>query len=337
MVRLTNQETETMACSQPTVAHNTLQNAVADLKSVNFWAGFGRFTALGFVMIGFVALAWAAPNEISFWGWTIASGVVYAFWLICTHDATHHTLLGWPVVEEALARIISWPILWPLGVYSELHRLHHGWNGVDLRDPERVQWTEAEYQQASPLMRWYVRHQWMVDIFILGGLGLIVKTFMDGRRFQDLLPRLRLQIWADLLGMGIVHGCLIAVVILSHASIWRYLLFWLCVERTVGVIIQTRAHLEHYGLWRQVGGHQLTQLYSSRNLHASRWFSWLVGGLNYHAVHHGFPGIPFDQLPEAYGRIQTILDEHGMPAMETELGYPSAIKRLINRMTLIPS
>ncbi len=50
---------------------------------------------------------------------------------------------------------------------------------ADLRqvDPERVQWTDAEYQRANPFLRWYVRHQWGVDVFGLGGIGLIVKTF----------------------------------------------------------------------------------------------------------------------------------------------------------------
>ncbi|MEM9264898.1 MAG: fatty acid desaturase [Cyanobacteria bacterium P01_F01_bin.13] len=337
MVSLTNQARKTMtdACWRPTVPNKALQAAVSDLQSVNFWVGFWRFMVLGIVVLSCMTLAWTAHVEIGFWGWTVLAGVFYAFWLICTHDAIHHTLLGWPIVEETLARIISWPILWPVGVYSELHRLHHGWNGLDLRDPERVQWTEKEYQQASPLVQWYMRHQWVIDIFILGGFGIIVKTLMGGRRFQDLLPRLRFQLVADLLGMGIVQACLIGVVIFSHGSVWRYLLFWLCLERVVGVIAQTRAHLEHYGLWRQIGSHKLTQLYSSRNLQAAHWFGWLMGGLNYHAVHHAFPGIPFDHLPEAYGRIQAVLDEHEMPAMEMEPGYPRAIKRLINRMTLI--
>lgn len=338
MVSLTNQEDNHMtdACLRPTVSNQVLQETVADLRSVNFWTGLGRFVLLGFFVLGCITLAWTTNAEISFWGWTAVAGVFYAFWLICTHDAIHHTLLGWPIVEETLARIISWPMLWPVGVYSELHRLHHGWNGLDLRDPERIQWTEQEYQQASPLVQWYMRHQWVIDIFVLGGLGIVVKTLMGGRRFQELLPRLRFQLLSDLLGMGIVQACLITVVILSQASVLRYLLFWLCLERVIGVIAQTRAHLEHYGLWQRVGGHQLTQLYSSRNLHTSRWFGWLIGGLNYHAIHHAFPDIPFDQLPEAYGRIETVLAKRGMPPLAMEVGYVSGVRRLINSFKLIP-
>lgn len=320
---------------RPTVSNQMLQKAITDLQAVSFWQGGCRFGLLGTMVLGWMVLAWTTQVDFVFWGCTIVAGVFYALCLFCTHDAVHRTLLGWPVVEELLMRVIAWPILWPVGVYSELHHLHHGWNGLDLRDPERVQWSEQDYRAASPLVQWYVRHQWVIDSFIFGGLGLIIKTLMDGRRLQDLLPRLKQQLWADLLGMGIVQTCFITVVFLSHTSVLRYLLFWLCLERVIGVIAQTRGHLEHYGLWRQVGGHQLTQLYSSRNLQASRWFSWLIGGLNYHGVHHAFPGIPFGQLPEAHKRIQAVLDEHGMTAMEMEQGYSHVVSRLMNRYTLI--
>ncbi|NEQ53084.1 MAG: hypothetical protein F6K11_23585, partial [Leptolyngbya sp. SIO3F4] len=87
----------------------------------------------------------------------------------------------------------------------------------------------------------------------------------------------------------------------------------------------------------QMDGHLITQLYSARNVQTSPWFGWLIGGLNYHAVHHAFPSIPFDQLPEAYGRILTVLNKHKMPAVEIEQNYPSAIKKLTKSFALIPS
>jgi hypothetical protein len=44
-----------------------------------------------------------------------------------------------PDDSTVMPRLLSWPMLSPYGLYAELHRLHHGWNGIDLRDPERVQ------------------------------------------------------------------------------------------------------------------------------------------------------------------------------------------------------
>jgi fatty acid desaturase len=124
-----------------------------DLYPVSPWPGLLRFLVLGASFLALVSLAWMAETTLGFVSWTILAGILYTFWLICTHDATHYTLTGWAWFDETTSRLISWPMLWPFGIYSELHRLHHSWNGRDLRDPERVQWTQQEYQRASPLVR----------------------------------------------------------------------------------------------------------------------------------------------------------------------------------------
>ncbi|MDM9380347.1 fatty acid desaturase [Chlorogloeopsis sp. ULAP01] len=297
-----------------------LQQVTADLHRVNAWAGLLRFSVIGLIFFSLVTLAWSVSNTILFVSVTALAGVFYAFWFICTHDMIHRTLTGWTWFDSVMSRLITWPMLWPYSLYSELHRLHHSWNGIDLRDPERVQWTWQEYQQAHPLLQWYVCYQWIWDIFLLSGFGMIVKTFTKAVRFQKLVPRIRRQMLLDLTGMLIVNGVLLTIVILQ-GELLHYLLFWLILERIMGMIGQTRDHLEHYGLWGKFTSHQLTQLYACRNLKTSSLIGWLMGGLNYHAVHHAFPNIPFNRLPEAYERIQSILQKRGLPLMQMEPGY----------------
>jgi fatty acid desaturase len=148
----------------------------------------------------FISPGWpTAP--IPFVSWTVLAGILYSFWLICTHDAAHHTLTSWVWFDEAIARLISWPMLWPFGVYSELHRLHHSWNSRDLRDPERVQWTVLEYRQATPLLRWYIHHQWWIDIFGSGRYGDNCQNRLAGAKASELPPpELRRQLLLD--GVG---------------------------------------------------------------------------------------------------------------------------------------
>ncbi len=295
--------------------------ATKDLHQVNALIGVIRFVVIGGGFLTLVSLAWGAETAIAFVAWTVLAGILYTFWLICTHDAVHHTLSGWAWFDELSSRLISWPMLWPFGVYSELHRLHHSWNGRNLRDPERVQWTTQEYEQAHPLLRWYVRHQWILDIFIASGIGMILKTLYKGVILRTAAPRLTWQLILDGGGMVLMQGCLIALVLATHRSLLQYLLFWLILERTIGIGIQMRDHLEHYGLWGNHGKHHITQLYTCRNLHVLPGTGWLVGGLHYHSVHHAFPGIPFDQLPEAFRRIQAVLQKHQMPLMTVDAGY----------------
>ena len=299
-----------------------LQKVTTDLHQVNPVVGLWRFSLLGIFFISLVSLAWLNSNLILFSITAILAGIFYAFWLICTHDMAHQTLTGWGWFDTIIPRLISWPMLWPYGIYEQLHRLHHSWNGINLQDPERVQWTEEEYQQANPILRWYVRYQWPIDIFILGGIGLIIKTFFHGINCQKYAPKLRLQIWLDLIGILTVHSFFLFLAI-KQGQIFHYLLLWLLLERTIGIILQIRDHLEHYALWGKFSNHQLTQLYACRNLKASSIVGWLMGGLNYHAVHHAFPNIPFNQLPEAFARIQTVLQQHDLPRMSLEGNYLS--------------
>lgn len=297
-----------------------LQTTVADLRQVNPLVGLLRFMTIGAIFLGLVVLAWSMTDLVAFVVITTVASIFYAFWTICSHDMIHQTLTGWPWFEAIMPRLTTWPMLWPYGLYATLHPLHHGWNGIDLRDPERVQWTVAEYQMANPLLRWYISHQWFLDIFVGGGIGLIIKTCANAWQLRTVLPQLRAQFWIDLLGILVIQSGLLAF-FSYQGEVGRYVLCWLILERSAGVIIQARDHLEHYGLWGKNNSYQLTQLYACRNLKTYHWVSWLMGGLDYHAVHHAFPDIPFDRLPEAFQRIQHVLERHGLPLMLQGGGY----------------
>jgi len=311
---------ESSPVSSYTLNHD-LRLAVVGLETVNPWVGLGRYLILGGLFLGFVVMAWSVPfNLVLFVGMTAIAGLFYALWFVCTHDATHYTLTGWTWFDTWMPRLISYPMLWPYGTYTHLHRLHHAWNGLDLQDPERVQWTVAEYEQALPWQRWYVRHQWSLDIFVLGGVGLIVQTGIHGFRLGRQFPDLHRALLLDGLGMVTIQSGL-AIAALLHGRFLHYLLFWLVLERVIGVVQQTRAHLEHYGLWQAEKGHQLTQLYACRNLSTSPVVAWCMGGLPDHAVHHAFPSIPFNHLPEAFQRIQGVLQQHQRPLLNRGGSY----------------
>ncbi|MGC9504528.1 fatty acid desaturase family protein [Baaleninema sp.] len=305
-----------------------LRDATQDLYDIEPWRGLLRFSGLGVCVVALVWLAWRRDSLAELLSWTVLAGIVYTFWLICSHDAAHRTLTGWRGFDEISVRLMSWPVMWPVGVYSELHRLHHSWNGRDLRDPERVQWTREEYDRASPWLRWYVRHQWLIDVLLLGGIGIILKTLIRGVQLRSVSPRLTRQLLLDIGGMVAVQGSLLTWVVLTHQSVWHYGLFWLVLERTIGVMMQTRDHLEHYGLWRCGESHLVNQLYGSRNLSVLPGFGWLLGGLQYHAVHHGFPGIPCYRLETAFQRVQAVLVEQGCEPMAVGDGYVREIWRL---------
>lgn len=326
---------ETSTISSSTLGHD-LRMAVVDLEKINPWVGLWRFTSLGVLFFGLATLAWSTANLFLFVGLSAIAGVIYAFWLICTHDMIHYTLTGWKWFEEWMPRLISYPMLWPYGTYAYLHRLHHAWNSIDLRDPERVQWTQTEYQQAKPWQKWYVQHQWSIDILALGGFGLIAKTVYNGLRYKQQVPALNRSLLIDGLGMLVMQYSFITIAIHYH-QLERYLLFWLVLERAIGAVAQLRDHIEHYALWHPNKGHQLTQLYACRNLNTSALFAWLMGGLNDHSMHHAFPNIPFNHLAEAFHRTQAVLKQHQLPAITRGNGYIRETLQLSTKPQLIES
>jgi len=361
--------------SAPRTAIAATTSVVRDLRAavedccgpVSPRSGLLRVLVIGAASFSCVAIAWTYPIGWAFVGWSAIAAIFYGFWLVATHDAAHHTLTGWPIVDEAIARAIAWPIFWAVGTYSELHRLHHSWNGRRLDDPERTEWTRAEYDRAGPIARWYVRHQWAVDVFGFGALGLIVSIFRhgiaQGWRADDPRSRVRWQLAIDVAGIAIVHGALLAWVAASNALL-QYGLFWLVVERVVGAMMQCREHIEHYGLWDRNAlarsgaksgatsgaisskkrsptsgppSQILTQLYATRNLHAHPIANWLMGGLPHHAVHHAFPEIPFDRLPIAFDRLEAVLRDRGLPPLVRDPGYWRTSWRLATSFSTIES
>ena len=56
-------------------------------------------------------------------------------------------------------------------------------NGTNLADPERVQWTQEEYDNLSGFSKFNARHQWLMCLFVYSGIGLITKTLYRGFKF----------------------------------------------------------------------------------------------------------------------------------------------------------
>jgi fatty acid desaturase len=321
-----------------------LREAVRDCAVVSPWRGVAQVAVVSALCLGCVAIAWRFPIGWAFVGWSAIAAIFYTFWLTPTHEAIHHTLTGWVWFDEAISRVIAWPILWASGTYSELHKLHHSWNGRNLEDPERTEWTQAEYDRANPLMRWYVRHQWAIDVFGGGAISLVLKTFRAGIYHgwfaAKTRSRLRWQLAGDVTGMVMIHTTILLWVI-SQGRLGQYALFWLIVERVVGVIMQCREHVEHYGLWNAAPDHCssqiVTQLYTTRNLQTTPLVNWLMAGLPYHAVHHAFPEIPSNRLPIALERINAVLRDHGQAPLIRDPGYWKTSARLATQFsTIVP-
>ncbi|MFM7465429.1 MAG: fatty acid desaturase family protein [Cyanobium sp.] len=292
----------------------------------------GRVIILSVVLAAEAILYWILPA--SGWGLIalISAGLAYALLLIATHEMVHGTLFGVPSFEFGLGCLLSWPMAWPFATYARLHRLHHRWNGLDARDPERTQALPQDALCASPVGRWLHHHPFAVRCLLLGGIGLILDTARKGWQLRSIDPRLKAAQRLDGVGVILFHGGMLALAI-SQGVVLRYLLFWIVFERVIGVVVQYRGLVEHHGLWEkahEVAGssllsHRLRQLATSRDVASGPWLNAWMGGLPHHSAHHAFPAVPSTRLPEASARINALLRAHRWPLPSRLGGYGEAV------------
>lgn len=316
-----------------------LVKAVADLHGPATWverlASAGRLLGLLLLLVAAMAAYWLLPAGFAGCLVLLLAGVAYALLLIATHEMVHGTLLGWRSLQFGLGCLLSWPMAWPFATYARLHLLHHRWNGVDERDPERTQHLPADPLPASALERWLQRHPFALRCLLLGGVGLIVATAGQGRRLRSVDAWLDGARRLDGVGVILLHSCLLALAI-RQGVLLRYALFWLVLERVIGALMQYRGLVEHHGLWRQAEGcagvdplpQRLRQMATSRDVACGPWLNALMGGLPHHSTHHAFPALSTVRLPEATLRLHAVLRSQRWPLPPRLKTYAMALREV---------
>ncbi|MEN9810037.1 MAG: hypothetical protein RLZZ488_1604 [Pseudomonadota bacterium] len=312
-----------------------LSKAVSDLHTMRAGPGLIRFFSSLTLLFAALYLSYEfSTSDAGFYFFAAVAGVFFAAAAVTTHDAIHHTLTGIEWFDEISARVVTWPVLWPHGIYSELHKLHHKMNGVDSRDPERVTYTESEYQNANIFVRFYMRNQLPLAIFLGGGIGMIIGHLSRAAGFMKQSKGLRRQTAYDLLGILLLNGSLYALAA-AHGQLGKALLLYFIVERIGGGLLQLRAHVEHYGLSGKRSNYFATQLHTCRNIETNRVMSWLMNGLNFHSIHHAFPKVPFYNLEEATRRMNELLQKNNVDTLPQAKGYVATVVNLSREMRLI--
>jgi len=305
------------------------RDALKALHQVRLWPGVAQAALRIGGQVGLVTWALAAFSRGEWLTYGVAatcSGVWFAGVISLTHDALHRRLTGIHWLDVVLARVMAWPIAWPIGVYTVVHLSHHRWAGSSLRDPERIQPTMAEYDRASVVRRWYFRNQIWVSVFVAGGIGLLQRLIFEAIEHRGHLRNVGRAAILDAIGITAV------------ALLWTWAAYatgggrmlaacaglWLLAERAVGVAHQLRTHAEHYGLWGARKTVLLTQYSNARDIDTSRFAAWFFNHLNRHATHHALMGVPFYNLERAHIFLRAKLAQQAVQPAATR-GYMAAV------------
>jgi fatty acid desaturase len=315
------------------VAARELSDCVADLQEIRPGPALWQLSYNVPLILVCAWYTWQADTDWGFFLGALATAFFYGRLMISTHDAIHHTWTGIGWFDEAYSRLLSWPFLWVHGTYAAIHNLHHKMNGDNIDDPERVQWTESEYQDAGLLGRFIARHQLFFNVFVLGGVGQILRTIRQGFKFACRSKGARFGLITDAIGILMTNLVIYGVAIANGFAL-KWLLFYLVVERVGGGLLTFRAYVEHYGLWGKQFHYFQSQIANCRNIRGNFFSRWLFNNLNYHSVHHAFAKVPFYHLPEAHRRLAEVYRSHGMDLV-MEKGYLGVGYRLLHEVRLI--
>ncbi len=276
-----------------------------------------------------IAILGLAGAAIVFWGKdfrlamivSVPLAIFYTAVLVTGHDCIHRTFTGIKKFDDHWPLFWSWMIYWPQSTYKELHLLHHALLGRDLMDPERPTFTRSEFEEAGLLRRWYIQHQWLVNIFVFAGIGFIAKHWMAARRLRERYPQLVPAMRKDLIGISIAFLAQFSLALYFNFP-GEYLITYFVVERISGGLLQMRALAEHYGLWEARHDNETYRLaMSCRNIKASWFTRWLFNDLCFHSIHHVYPSIPWYKLGEAHLTLPAYWDGVNVKAIEPRNSY----------------
>lgn len=277
-------------------------------------------SAIFFGLAGAVFVFWDRDARLTVLT-SIPLAIIYTSILITAHDCIHRTYTGihwfddiWPVYWTAL-------MYWPHRTYGELHRIHHAMLGRDFEDPERPTFLRSEYEESGLIKRWYIRHQWLVNIFIFGGIGFILKHWLAGKRLSEKYPQMKKAMRKDAVAVAVIVPFHLSLMI-YYDVLGAYFVAFIVAERLGGALMQMRGLAEHYGLWESRPSDMVySQAMSARNIRAGWFTRWLFNDLCFHSIHHVYPSIPWYKLGEAHLTIPSFWEGVNPKAIEPKDSY----------------
>jgi beta-carotene hydroxylase len=193
------------------------------------------------------------------------------------HDACHHAGHKNRIINAILGHGSALMLGFAFPVFTRVHLQHHSHVNDPKNDPDHF-------------------------VSTMGPLWLIAVRFLYHEVFF-----FRRQLWRkyELLEWFLSRLVVISIVLLSlHYSFWDYILtYWFLAAFVVGIIL---------GLFFDYFPHRPfgeRDRWKNARVYPNKILNLLIGGQNYHLVHHLWPSIPWYKYEEAYYITKPLLDE----------------------------
>jgi omega-6 fatty acid desaturase (delta-12 desaturase) len=222
------------------------------------------------------------------------------------HDCGHGSYFSSQTVNNIVGSILGVVTFTPYYYWRKNHSIHHRDSGnLDRRGVGDVDtFTVEEYSNASTAKKvWYriYRNPFFL-IFIAPALLFGVKhrlpvdsEFHSAKMWVNIMAT---NIAIALTIYGVVHFC-------GAQSLWLAYLPMVWVGSIIGVVMFYIQHQYEGAYWSKQGEWKYfdAALQGSSYFEFSRFFSWLVGNINLHHIHHLNGAVPSYRLRECLNGI----------------------------------
>jgi fatty acid desaturase len=211
---------------------------------------------------------------------------------VLSHDAIHRVLFRSPFWNELWGGLLAAIVLIPLEANRQFHMEHHRYSHQPGLDPENPmhQTSFLSAVALGPFVALFAQYRVLVDIALRGDLARVLK---------------------DVLFVGVA----LSIYFLLLPALGVSLLYtWVPTLLALPLVFSVRALADHYGIppverasrkneeseKELESGTQARRQVSGWVVLTPQWLQWLWSHVNYHEVHHKYPYLSHQYLPQAF-------------------------------------
>lgn len=308
-------------------------------KSKSTYANFNMFFKTVFMCaLYMVPLTLILFAELSFGMqllmWTLMGFGMAGIGMAVMHDANHGAYSKKKWVNKGVGLLVNLVGGYHVNWIIQHNVLHHSFTNIHGHDED----IEQSIMRFSPDQerKPFFKYQMFYAPFLYGLMTIYWALYKDVDqllRYQK-LGLLKSQglssrkAWYQMIVGKIVYVLLVVVLPLTLGGLlwWQWLIGFVCMHFLAGLILalifQPAHVLEETEFYEPTEGsvdnnwaiHQMRTTANFAN--RSKWFSWLIGGLNFQIEHHLFPHICHVHYREISGIVKETAQKHNIPYNE---------------------
>ena len=278
------------------------------------------------------------PTTLVAWILCILMGLGMAsIGLVVMHDANHHNATNNPKLNKLLTYSMTIlggsPVLWRI----QHNVLHHTYTNIEHYDEDLDAIGLLRFSPNSkykPVHRFQHIYAWFFySLLTINWAGH--DDYIQLKRYakMDLLKGQKTNYWKEVGGITLTKllyfSYLIGLPLLfTEFTWWQVLLGFLSMHMVAGLILSLifqAAHVTDTSEFLPKTNLEIEenwlvhQLKTSKNFGVkSKWFTWIIGGLNHQIEHHLFPNISHVHYSAIAGIVKEVAAEHKVSYFETK-------------------